>query len=349
MQCQNFERGESSAASASKCVVPSNQLSPGKSSPKCPELDRNKEAQDKATKTSPYFKKHNFQQEIKSKTVVRTIDLGSLSSKLSKRCPKVPATTPADDKPAPVCPDTEGDPADTLSSSQKENVLIQSLQDTEDCVTVIDLTTASGEMPTTALSSSQEGHNSETTQNASNPRPSSSSKFAKRKKETFAGKMSVRKKTKYDGTRREPEDMQSAESTAETNESDQHKTEAASSTPCGVPVSAEEVCEESDAVMKSDSLPKYGAEQTTSGQPAGSSHPPRLPYYLHNFRSVLQVVLDNEDDRALFNQDDMSLVHAFEKLSGVSEHHSLVTYVLMNPGLIFCVCFPFQSWDRNCM
>ncbi|XP_029009706.1 fanconi-associated nuclease 1 isoform X2 [Betta splendens] len=318
LQCQNFEREDSSAASASPAV----QLSPGRSSPKSPELDRNKEAEVNATKTSPYFEKNNFlqeQQEIKSKTVVRTIDLGSLSSKLSKRCRKVPETTLLNDKPAPVYADMEGDPPDTLSSSQKENVLIQSSQDTKECVTVIDLTTARGEMPaTTAQKEPNLEHKmskSDSTQNASNPRPSSSSKLAKRKKETtFAWKISVRKKAKCDETRREPEGLQSTDSTAETSDSDQHKTGVASS-PCDVPVSAEEVCEKSATVMKSESLPGPDAEQATSSQPVRTSHTPRLPYYLQNFRTVLQAVLDNEDDKALFNQDDMSLVHAFEKLS----------------------------------
>lgn len=364
LQCQNFERGDSSAASASKSVVPSIQLSPKKSSPKSPELDRKKEAEVKETKTSPYFKKNNFQQEereIHSKTVVRTIDLGSLSSKLSKRYRKVTERTQTDDKHAPVHPETERDPPDALSCSQKENVLIQSLQDNKDCVTVIDLTAASGEMPTTDVSCSEKGHNlehkaskSETIQRAVTAKHSSSSKLAKRKKETTStGKVSgYRKKAKYEGTSREPEDVLSTESTADTTDSDQHKTEVPSSTLCDAPLSSEEVCEKSAAVIKSDSLPESVAEQTTSDQAVRTSYPPRLPYYLQNFRTVLQAVLDNEDDRALFNQDDMSLVHAFEKLSGMLEHHSiLVTKIFANeirPNFS-CVFSLSKSWGRSCM
>uniref|UniRef100_A0A8C5F4U0 Fanconi-associated nuclease n=1 Tax=Gadus morhua TaxID=8049 RepID=A0A8C5F4U0_GADMO len=46
------------------------------------------------------------------------------------------------------------------------------------------------------------------------------------------------------------------------------------------------------------------------------SNSSRLPYYLRNFRTVLKAVLENEDDRKLFNQEDLSSIQAFEKLSG---------------------------------
>lgn len=43
----------------------------------------------------------------------------------------------------------------------------------------------------------------------------------------------------------------------------------------------------------------------------------RLPYYLCNFRTVLEAVLENQDDKVLFNPEDLSSIHAFEKLSGI--------------------------------
>ncbi|CAB1429517.1 unnamed protein product [Pleuronectes platessa] len=181
LQCQNFDRGDSSATSASNNVVPSTQLSPRRNPAKSPELDRNKEEEVKETNTSPYFKKDDLQQaprEINSKTVVRTIDLGSLSAKISKKCHDPPERTRTEGEQL----EKEKDPPETLGSSQKENFL----------------------------------------------------KFA---------------------------------------------------------------------------------EQTISDQAVKSLHPPDLPYYLRNFRTVLEAVLENEDDRALFNQDDMSLIHAFERLS----------------------------------
>jgi len=77
------------------------------------------------------------------------------------------------------------------------------------------------------------------------------------------------------------------------------------------------------AAINHDSLDESGPENTASSDQE-SSQPPWLPYYLRNFKTVLQAVLENEDDRSLFNQDDMSLVHAFEKLSGMLVHHSVV-------------------------
>ncbi|KAL4660774.1 fanconi-associated nuclease 1 [Arapaima gigas] len=42
---------------------------------------------------------------------------------------------------------------------------------------------------------------------------------------------------------------------------------------------------------------------------------PRRPYYLSNFLMVLETVMENEDDRLLFNQEDLAVVHAFQQLS----------------------------------
>ncbi|XP_071352403.1 fanconi-associated nuclease 1 [Trachinotus anak] len=328
LQCQNFERGDSSAASASNSVVPSMQLSPTKNPTESPKRDRKKEEDVKETKTSPYFKKNNFQQaprEINSKTVVRTIDLGSLSSKLSRKRLKLPEGTQTDGKHAPTHPEKDKGSPETLSNSQKENVLIQSSEDEKDCVTDTDLTTTNAEAPTAVgdLLSSEKGHNlkqktlkQETFQKMVTPKFHSSSKLAKRKKETTSSsKVSgFGKKAKFEGSR-EPEEELFSENKTETADTDQHNTEVPSTTSCDPRLSSEEIFEKSAAVSNSDSLPEFGAQQTTSEQTVENFHPPRLPYYLRNFRTVLQAVLENEDDRALFNQDDMSLVHAFEKLS----------------------------------
>lgn len=338
LQCQNFERGDSSASSASNSVVPSTQLSPRRDPTKSPELDPNREAEIKETKTSPYFKKNNFQQaprEIKSKTVVRTIELGSLASKLSSKCQKVPERTQTEDEHAH--PEEEID-SETLGSSQKENLLIETLEDKNDCVTVVDLTTTSADASTAVedLSCSDKGHylerkasTSDTVNKLLTPKlQSSSSKLAKRKKETTStGKASgFRKKAKYEGSSREPEEV-SSERIAETTDADHLKTEepftttTPTTTTCDIPLSSEETYEKSAAAINSDSLAESGAENTTRDQAAGGSHPPRLPYYLHNFRTVLQAVLENEDDQALFDQHDMSFIHAFEKLSGMLKYH----------------------------
>ncbi|XP_059190324.1 fanconi-associated nuclease 1 [Centropristis striata] len=317
LQCQNFERGDSSAASASNSVVPSSQLSPRRNPPKSPELDPKREEE---TKTSPYFKKNNSQQEqreLKRKSVVRTIDLGSLSSKLSSKCHKVRERTQTEDKHAP---EKETYSPETLSSSQKEN--LQSLEDENDCMTVNDLTDASAPTAAEDLVGSEKGHDVEHKASKSESSPkqvapklrSSSFKLSKRKKETTPSDrvFDFRKKAKYEGSSRDPQGVLSSESIADM---DQLKTEVHSTTTCEAPLSSEETHEKSAAAINSDSLAESAAENITSEQAVESSHPLRLPYYLRNFRTVLQAVLENEDDRSLFNQEDMSPVHAFEKLS----------------------------------
>ncbi|XP_062402515.1 fanconi-associated nuclease 1, partial [Sardina pilchardus] len=42
----------------------------------------------------------------------------------------------------------------------------------------------------------------------------------------------------------------------------------------------------------------------------------RKPYYLRNFLSVLEAVMEQEDDRRLFNQEDLAAIHTFQLLSG---------------------------------
>ncbi|KAG8012727.1 Fanconi-associated nuclease 1 [Nibea albiflora] len=323
LQCQNFERGDSNAASASNSVVPSTQLSPRRNPPKSPVLDPNRDDEVKETKTSPYFKKNNSQQaprEISSTRVVRTIDLGSLSTKLSRKCHKEPERTRIEDKPE------EEIYSEALSSSQKENLLIQSSEENKDIVSLIDLTTSSEDTPTAAgdLPCSDKGHNVEgkaskasgTVRKPVTPKlQTSSTKLAKRKKETApAAKVyGFRKRAKHEGSSRE--------SMAETTDSDQPKTQVLSTTTtttttvCDLPLTSEETYEKTAAVINSDSLAQCGTEKSTNDQAAESSHRPWLPYYLRNFRTVLQAVLENEDDRALFDQDDMSLIHAFENLS----------------------------------
>ncbi|KAL7403138.1 hypothetical protein ABVT39_025183 [Epinephelus coioides] len=324
-QCQNFERGDSSAASASNSVVPSTQLSPRRNPPKSPELDPKKEDEVKETETSPYFKKNNSQQaprEIKNKSVVRTIDLGSLSSKLSRKCQKAPERTQKEHEHAPLCPEKEEYSSDTLSSSQKENHLIQSLEDTNNSVTVIDLTETSADTPTAVkdLSDKRLKHKA----SKSTPQkvvtsnlPSSSSKLSKRKKRpAFTGRGSdFRKKAKYEGSSREPQEVLSSDNIADTTNTHHLETEVPSTTTFDPPLSSEETHEKSAAVIDSDLVAESGADNTTSHQAVESSYPQRLPYYLRNFRTVLQAVLENEDDRSLFNEEDMSFVHAFEKLS----------------------------------
>lgn len=334
LQCQNFERGDSNAASASNSVVSSIQLSPGRKPPKSPEQCPDKGAGEaEETKTSPYFKKNSSQhapREINSKSVIRTIDLGSLSAKLSSKCHQIPERTQMLDKNAPKDPEKEPHP-DTLNSSQKENLLIESLEDQSECVTDLGLAETSADTP----SCSDTGHNLEhkafksgTVQKLAAPKlHSSSSKLAKRKnKATSTGRVfGFRKKAKYEGEHhKEPADMTSSQSVAEKTETDPPKQEEpCMSTTSDHPLRSAETYEKSAAAISSDVLPGSGVEREAGDEAVEGSHPPRLPYYLRNFRTVLQAVLENEDDRALFDQHDMSHIHAFEKLSGMLESPSV--------------------------
>ncbi|XP_032378987.1 fanconi-associated nuclease 1 [Etheostoma spectabile] len=307
LQCQNFERGDSSVASASNS--PSIHLSPRRNPPKSPELDPKKEEETK--ETSPYFKRNNSQQappEIKGNSVVRKIDLGSLSSKLSMKSHKVPERTQTEDKHPQMCPQNQTYSSEAFSSSQKENL---SLEDKNNYVAVIDLTQTSADTLVEVLTCSDKGchleYKPETFEKRVAPKlRSSSSKLSKRKiGTTSTGRSDFRKKAKYEVNSREPAEVLSDLYVAEMTDTDQLKTEVPSTTTCNPPLSSEET----------HSLTESGAENISSDQVVESSHPSSLPYYLRNFRTVLQAVLENEDDRSLFNQDDMSPVHVFEKLS----------------------------------
>jgi len=47
----------------------------------------------------------------------------------------------------------------------------------------------------------------------------------------------------------------------------------------------------------------------------------RIPYYLENFRTIMTTVLEDEDNRNLFNEEDKTFVSTFDNLSGM-----LLTY-----------------------
>ncbi|XP_008310687.1 fanconi-associated nuclease 1 [Cynoglossus semilaevis] len=321
LQCLNFDRGDSSiAASADRSVVPSMQLSPRRSSTKSPEWDRSRGEEVEENQTSPYFKKNNLQQgpqEIKNKTVVRTLDLGRLSSKLSRRFKTAEEKTQTDLEDAETHLKKEADTSETLGSSQKENVLLQSSED-QMSATVCDKSTASPETAVGRELNSEQGHEPKQkglTQNIfqmqDNPKlHSPSSKLTKRKQEkSFNGKeYESSKKAKFD--RR----MKMDEVLPKINDTNKTETAELLTTAREPSLTQDEIHDISAAVLKSDSLPEF-SQQTTSDHSAESINTQRLPYYLNNFHTVLQAVLENEDDKALFNEEDMSFVHAFEKLS----------------------------------
>ncbi|KAM9375726.1 fanconi-associated nuclease 1 [Pholidichthys leucotaenia] len=307
LQCQSFERGDSAvASSAGNNVVSSAQLSPRRSPPKSPDpkVEETKEAQ-----TSPYFKKNNSQQvprEINSKTVVRTIDLGSLSSKLSRKCHKPPERKRAEDDDDAL--------EETLNSSQKENVHIQSLEVKNKSKTVM---TTCIETPTPMEDPSHPEKEENLEEKASKlgtaltPMLNSTpSKLTKRKKETLSsdGLPVFQKKGKYEDVKQK---KTSSIPKDERADMEQDKILIPSSSASNAHLNSEETYEKSVAGMNDDLVQGSNAEKTTSDQRSNL----RLPYYLQNFQTVLHAVLENEDDRILFSQEDMSFIHAFERLS----------------------------------
>ncbi|KAF0040986.1 hypothetical protein F2P81_006884 [Scophthalmus maximus] len=297
LQCQNFDRGDGG-------VVPSVQVSP-------PEPRRAQDEGAKEAETSPYFQKKNSQRasrETKSQSVARATDPRSLSSELSRRAG--PESARADGAHASPRLATERGPAETPSGSQKENLPIQNSEDGEERVAAGDPTTATGESPGAGGEPpwSDEGHH--ITQTSPSPetfhqRPQVQTKLAKRRKEpASAGKASdLRKRAKCDRSGG-PEGV----------DAEQRGTVATSP---DLPATPGDTRETRAAVVDGDSLAEL-SEQTTGGRAVESPHPPP-PYYLRNFRSVLQAVLQDEDDGALFNRDDMALVQAFERLSATGQ------------------------------
>lgn len=323
LQCKNFERGDSNAPSASSSVVQSAQLSPTGNPLKSPASCPNQEEE---TKTSPYFKKNGSNQaprEISNKNVVRTIDLGSLSAKLSRKCQKTSERRQTEEKPAQTEKEIN---SEMLSSSQKENQLIEGLEDEKDCPLVIDLTVNNANPPTAAVDIScpdtEHSLDHKTKSDQITPKLNSSSfKLSKRKKETASSgrKLSFSKRAKHEGERnRDTEEVSTSDRMEETADPGQPKTDVPSAlaTSSDPPPCKAETSEKSAADIKSESLPEVGPDD----QVVDGVQPPRLPYYLRNFRTVLQAVLENEDDRALFDQHDMCHIHAFERLSGIQTH-----------------------------
>ncbi|XP_051917458.1 fanconi-associated nuclease 1 isoform X2 [Hippocampus zosterae] len=291
LQCKNFERTDSSASSAS------NVVSPSRTSSKSPQLDPELKEE---TKTSPYFKTRtspNVSQEISSKTVVRKLELGSLSAKLSRTCEKTNDRTHSDVKHA--FSDPNKDTLDDVSVSQTENLASKASGTNGDSKRTIELTTNAGICTTTAGSLGKDFK----MEPGLKVSLSSSSNLIKRKKETpVKGKVSnLRKKPKH-----EVSSSTEVSFGKETVDGVEFKPK--------VPSPADD-----DLLSILDNTSSNLHTVCVPEKTGNTSPPQRLPYYLRNFQTVLQAVLENEDDRALFNQDDMTLLQAFEKLSVMAQ------------------------------
>lgn len=318
-QCQNFLRENNDAAcSVSNSAVSKLPVSPPRNTQRVPEQDTTcslKEERDE-TKTSPYFKKQITAQhdsrDVGRKSLVRTINLGSLSSKLSRKGPKTPDGFQSQTV-VELSPEGEGT-SEELGASQKENHLPEI---TEDKKTHL-VATEPGAVKVASPSTSEKHGPSDYVPLVFSPAPTAEP--MKRKILETPGvsgqaprSSALSKKGRFEKNSGEPFESLSSKLIIGTPDGNQDRSKQTSAGPSDAPLdtTTEQAHVESFIVMDSD-------EQTGAGKQAKEADmtdPPLLPYYLRNFLTVLEAVLENEDDRMLFNQDDLSAIHTFERLS----------------------------------
>ncbi|XP_056138184.1 fanconi-associated nuclease 1 [Lampris incognitus] len=328
LQCANFDRGDKAAASAGGSVAPRVPLPPQDSPIKSPDRDPSS-AQREDAKTSPYFKKRNSQavpREMGSGSVVRTVDLGKLSSKLSTRRRRSLDGTQTLDKHVPHRTEEEG--CEALGSSQKENNELESLDAKGDRFLVAALTADVLEDGTPRKladplrrergeSLECESAKSETINPVLSPKllsPSFKPKIGGKGEASEDSSSTLRKRARYDERGKEQEEVDISGGLAETVDKNQHSFKETSTALCSTPWNQSlKVHEGSTSAFDSSKQMESGASNAIKD--TQNYHPPTLPYYLRNFQSVLKAVLENEDDSMLFNQEDLAYIRTFEKLS----------------------------------
>ncbi|XP_056621483.1 fanconi-associated nuclease 1 isoform X1 [Triplophysa dalaica] len=274
--------------------------------------------------TSPYFKNNCVLKQDSSETNLHvktnTVGLGSLSSKLSRRAPRLPSTSgvSADDKA------NNGE----LSSSQKENMTFESVS----CVLETGNSFPPGPVASNQLqeqcieksvavlaetsTSSVACHSVKSPPRVLKRRSDEALKCDTNSSETVA----VHKKSRFIQNKGKFPIFRGQE----TNLSSEKKEAEASSGVCDVPSSAiqtekETTHNDTESDMTASIQPKDEAEMLSKVTEGSENRSTRQPYYLQNFRTVLESVLENEDDRTLFNEDDFSSIHTFQKLSAPSQ------------------------------
>ncbi|KAG9273259.1 fanconi-associated nuclease 1 [Astyanax mexicanus] len=311
-QCRDFiEENYREASSGNRNKQQQKTLSPLPDNVSQSPEEKNTDAniQGKSAKTSPYFKKNCTARQESPKAscqdkVVKTVSLGSLSSKLSRRALKFSGNHKAEN----TAPAANVEPnCSESSSSQKENCdenfSIKSAQVLHSEVATVNLPPVENgdeikETPPNMEPLSTEVPQSEKT--------AAGFKLMKRKnKESSDAHLAskVQKKQRSLRSRRENNTLplfnqnQTSKGTSPSPESEVKKE--------AIPAD-----EERDQIMEeggSNDLP------TESSVEPGDS--PRRPYYLQNFLTILEAVLENKDDVVLFNDEDLSFVHSFKQLS----------------------------------
>ncbi|XP_076847643.1 fanconi-associated nuclease 1 [Brachyhypopomus gauderio] len=279
------------------------------------ERDSNMDKMNQDSKTSPYFKQNCTKKQGSPVSndqvkVVKTISLGSLSSKLSKRVLKfseIDSIQVSDD----------GETSSSQKENCDENVSVQSEPLDMDSTPASTCTLATAHLPQqdkagerTEITGKVETLETEALQSTSTVL----FRLMKRKKEGSpdARAAPVLQKKNRSATHGEHKPFpifsqshnshvglsQSAGGTAQSMKVESNRSEDGN--------------EERKRIMtpgRSRALPQKAndgpVEQLSS----------RMPYYLKNFLTVLGAVLENEDDRMLFNEEDLSSIHSFKQLS----------------------------------
>ncbi|XP_026143368.1 fanconi-associated nuclease 1 [Carassius auratus] len=270
---------------------------------------------EKDADTSPYFKKNCVMRRDSPETNLqgkpfKTVGLGSLSSKLSRRALRLSGESEMDDTRASGKEETHDA---ELSSSQKENctrsLIFESKASGMDTDNTFPTEPAASNQPQVKNMEKSVAESSSSA-DIQSVKSSSSSRALKRKSDDLSKKdyttvtSAVQKKSRYFQSK--------TENRHETNvKSD--PTEASSDV---VPLSESQI-KSKDTERKPDAPPANVSEALGVEKVSERSEHPhtRLPYYLQNFRTVLEAVLENEDDRMLFNEEDFSIIHTFQKLS----------------------------------
>ncbi|KAI4889045.1 hypothetical protein NFI96_023804 [Prochilodus magdalenae] len=308
-QCQDFTEEDDPGSSSTSHNKQEQTTSPvpDNRSPRSPdEKVKSVDGKNPDTKTSPYFKKHCVARHESPKAscqdkVVKTVSLGSLSSKLSRRTLKF-SERPKDSA------DEEPD-CSKPSSSQKEN-----------CNENVSIKTAplfSSELATVDLPQVENTDKSEetvpnvetlSTEALQSQKPAATFRLMKRKKkeespDTCAAS-DLKKKSRY-ARNRSKNTKFSVVHQSQTSQVDVLSPELEVSKSKPEDVERDQIT----AAATSGDLPQEPSE----GSVEHSS--PRRPYYLQNFLTVLEAVLENEDDVMLFSEEDLLSVHSFKQLS----------------------------------
>lgn len=245
-------------------------------------------------KTSPYFKKSGMTRQESPKNIfqareVKIISLGSLSSKLSKKVLFSEDTnvhsTQVSVKEEPILSEP--------SSSQKENVDENVSVKSEHLV--MNSTTSQPSLvpteqgtPKAASLSPDASQSVETT---------ASLRLMRKKKveSPVAGVApTIQKKTRYSGKRN-----------AKSGHANQLPEDDVSSS------------KHKDVERNQITAPDAGSDLPQDVAAISVQHSSsRRPYYLQNFLTVLETVLENKDDRVLFSEEELSSFQRFKQLSG---------------------------------